>query len=346
MATPGSKEFLALPIEQRRKQYEHATQSVKAEGGDASSVPSEAYFTPAEVAYLQAAANANMAPWMEEVKKKFPSQAAYLNNPEIASILKQAIDGKWPPAVLQSNLEASQWWISHSPQQRQWHHLNATDPAAALQSVQAQYSEIMAQAQSLGLNLDAGKLMTLSVQSLAMGWTEQQLREQMVDMSGGDITHGSMGATRSSLQGIANDYLLPVSDNSLDKWTRRIASGTTTAEVFKDQMSRTAISRYQDPGIQTALERGMTIREFADPYVQMAAQTLGVNPNDVDLLETKWNSALDHVDEKTGDRRAMSMSEWEQRIKLNPVYGYDSSKNGIQEASQLVGQLREQFGFS
>lgn len=345
MAAPGSKEFLALPIEQRRKQYIHATQSVQAEGGDASSVPSEAYFTPAEVAYIQAAANAKMAPWMEEVKKKYPSQAAYLGNPEIAEILHKAITEKWSPDILKSNLEASNWWMSHSPQQRQWHLLNATDPAAALQSVQAQYTEIQSQAQSLGLNLDAGKLMTLSVQALSMGWTEQQLREQMVQMSGGDITHGTMGVTRSQLQGMANDYLLPMSDKSLDNWTRRITSGSATAETFKDQMSRTAMTRYQDPGIQTALERGMTIREFADPYVQMAAQTLGLNPNDVDLTQTKWSKALDHVDEK-GNRRAMSMDEWERSIKMNPMYGYDSSKNGIAEASQLVGQLRQQFGFS
>lgn len=346
MTAPGTQAYYDLPAEQRRTDYANAVRNVVATGGDKSEVPVEAYFTPAETSWIQAAATANLAPWMNEVKSKYPAQAPYLGNPEIAALLKQAVDEKWPPDVLQSHLEASQWWKSHSPQQRQWNLLNQTDPAAALQSVQGEFDAIRSSASNLGLRLSSGDMMTLAVQSLSLGWTQQQLNEHMVSAHQGGIAGGSMGVTRDQLKSIADDYLLPASDQTLDQWTKRIAAGNTTPDVFKDQMSRQAMSRYQDPGIKEALAHGMTIKDFADPYVQMAAQTLGMNPNDIDLLQTKWSQALDHVDDKNGVRRAMTMNEWEQKIKMDPTYGYDSSKNGIAEASQLVGQLRQQFGFA
>lgn len=343
-ATPGTTDYYNLPAAQRKADYQHAVQSAQATGEAGSTVPVEAYLTPAETAYIQALSTANLQPWQKSVTEKYPSQAPYLNDPEIASILKRAVDEKWLPAELQSNLQASAWWKARNPAQRAWHLLNNTDPAAALQSVQQQMATITQSSHLLGLNLNAGQLMTLSVQALSMGWTETQLNNAMIEASKGKIRSGTMGATRDQLKATADDYLMPISDHSLDTWTKRISSGEATPDVFKDQMSRQAMGRYQDPGIKEALQHGMTIREFADPYVQQAAQTLGLNPNDVDLLKPKWSKALDHVDE-SGKKRAMTMDEWDQKIKLDPTYGYDHSKNGIAEASQLVSGIRQQFGF-
>lgn len=347
MATPGTNDYYHLPIAQRKADYEHQIASAQKSGLESSAIPSEAYFTPAEVAYLQAASHANLQPWQTEVVKKYPAYAAYLNNPEIAAILHEAIQPQnmWAPDVLKSHLEASTWWLSHSPEQRSWAYLNMTDPAAALHSMQGQFQGIFNSARLLGLNLNTSQLMTLSVEALSMGWTQEQLTEHMISASRGPIRGGTMGATRDSIKAMADDYLLPMSDHNLDMWTKRIAAGTATPDVVKDQLSRQAMTRYTDPGIKEALKHGMTIREFADPYVQYAAQTLGVNPNDIDLSQPRWMSSIDHVG-SDGNRRAMTMDEWQQKIKLDPTYGYDRSRNGLAEAAQLVNSLKEQFGFA
>ena len=345
MATPGTKEYYALPANQRRADYQRQVQSAQNQGLDKGAIPLEAYFTPAEVSWINAVAQQTLQPWQKEAVKKFPSQAAYLNNPEIAGILKDAVDNKWSPDILESHLKASIWWQSHSPAQRSWFLLNQTDPAAAIASVQGQYTEVHNSSLLLGLNLNAGQLMTLSVQALSMGWTQEQLTEHMLQLAKGPMTTGTMGATRDQITAMADDYLLPMSDHAKDMWTKRITAGTATMETMKDHFSRQAMTRYQDPGIQEALKHGMTIREFADPYVQYAAQTLGINPNDIDLSKPKWTNSIDFVDQK-GTKRAMTMDEWQQKVKLDPIYGYDQSRNGIAEAANLVSSLKTQFGYA
>jgi hypothetical protein len=339
---PGTTAYYQLPVAQRQQEYDEVRRH---SGGN--TVPIAMYFSAPEQTYIQTQSNKHLQGWQEEVKKKFPSQAAYLAVPEIANILHWATNAGFTAQETSNALTNSTWWKSHTPAQRQWFQLNTTDSTAAFQSVQQQYDAITHQAQGLGIHLDAKTKMELSTQTLAMGWDSQQLLDQILKQSRGvNLNAGSMGVTRQQLAGTADDYLIGVSNESLDTWTRRVAAGTESVDSFKAAMQRHAMGRYTDPGIRDTLTHGGTVRDFADSYVQQAAQTLGVNAKDIDLSQGKWRRPIDYTDPKTGHRRAMTMDEWERTIKMDPSYGYDHSKNGVAEAAQLAGQIRQKFGVS
>jgi hypothetical protein len=340
MPTPGTADYYALPISQRKQDYDAAQWM----SGGLQLVPMEAYFSPSETAYFQAQETAGMTGWQDEVKKKYPSFAPYMDNPEIAGILKKATDQKWPPEILQSNLEASVWWKSHSDAQRQWYLLNMTDQASALKSVQQQYLATFDKARMMGFNLTSGQLMALSTQALSSGWNDQQLTQNIINANTGSWDHGTAGVIRTQLKALNQAYLTPSADGLLDAATKEVLAGTATVDTYKDNLAKNAMTRYQDPGIREALTQGKTLRDFADPYFQQASQTLGLNPNDMNFSATKWQEGLDHVDPKTGQRRSMTMDEWDQHIKMDPKYGYDSSENGMNAAAGLVGSIRQKFG--
>ena len=340
-ALPGSPEYYKLPVAQRAAEYNRVRQSMASRGE--GTVPIEEYMTPMETQYLQGVDASRLAGWQKQAAKKFPLQSAYIKIPEIAHILHQATLNKQLPSITQQQLEASVWWKSHSDKQRSWHLLNAQDPASARDSVNEQMNTVLHQARSLGIHLTASQAMQLSIQALSLGWNDQQLLDATLENAGSRPSTGQMGATRHELKSLTEQFALPVSGSSLDDWTTRISAGTEDLNSYRTHLAAQARSRYQDPGIHAALDQGHTVKEYWQPYAAMASQTLGLNENDIDLTSQQWRTPLDYRDDK-GNRRSMTLDEWERTIKTDKKYGYDTSKNGIGEAATLVNNLRSTFG--
>lgn len=338
---PGSAAYYKLPVAQRAAEYQRVRRDMASRGE--GEVPMGEYMTPMEQKYLHGVDFSRLKGWQSETMKKFPLQSAYLKIPEIAALLHTAQNEKWLPSITQQKLEETIWWTSHSPAQRSWFLLNATDPGSAMRSVQEQMGTILHQASGLGIHLNAAQAMELAVQAQSLGWNEQELLNATLKNAGARPTTGQLGATRHDLKGLAEEYGLPMGDGALDDWTTKVTAGTESLESFKNHMSRQARSRFQDPGVHAALDQGQTVKDYWQPYAALAGQTLGLNENELDLNNTKWRKPLDFRDDK-GHRRSMTLDEWEREIKTNSTYGYDSSKNGIAEASQLVTQLRTAFG--
>lgn len=334
---PGSPEYLKqVPLQQR------LIDAKNMQGMLGGNIPQLAFLTPDELRYFRALAVPDEA-WAQDAKKRFPDQAQYLDIPEIAAILRQAVDG-WTPDQVASALTQTNWWLTHTPEQRQWFILNNTDPASAMRSLQTQMQEIMVEASKFGVRLTTGNAMTLATLALSQGWTQQDLVDGILNYEKGGFNHGTLGATKDQLRGLTTDFMVGMSESGLDKWTRMIASGRSDLGTFKNEMAEKAKSMFQDKSLWDALDRGMTVRQFADPYLQTAAELLGLNPDDIDLKDAKWRESIDFFDPASKQRRAQTLSEWTANVKTNAKYGYDFSQHGINESAGLATSIRERFG--
>jgi hypothetical protein len=244
-----------------------------------------------------------------------------------------------------SVLETTNWWKTHSQNQRSWYSLNVSDPATALESVRQEANTILHSAQTMGVAMSGGQAQILATQSLQNGWDQTQLTDAILRGNEQGFTHGTLGATLDQLKGLADKYTVPVSQPGLQQWTNDIISGKSTQANFQDYLVRQAKSLYRDPNLQKALDEGMTVRDYADPYIQSASSLLGLNPNDVNLNDPKWNQALQFTDPQ-GNRRSMTLDEWATHVKMDPRYGYDYSMKGRADAATLVSSIRQEWGLS
>ena len=150
---------------------------------------------------------------------------------------------------------------------------------------------------------------------------------------------GFAGQTSRNLKQLAADYLVPMSAQTMEKWTEDIVSGRIDEEGFRSYVLEQAKSQF--PSLGAALDRGVTVAQYADPYKQIAARELEMNPEQVDLNDPRWRAMLDTKDAK-GQRVAMTLSEAQEYLRKQPEWR--STRGANERAASLTESLLRTFG--
>lgn len=282
---------------------------------------------------------------LDQVRRDYGYLGAFLEIPEVGALLVEASLEGWDRDRLFGALQQTQWWKATSETARQFDSQVKLDPATAEQRVVGAMDDVRATAGRLGVTIDDARLRQIATDYVRNGWDAGQLTRALtaeIRFEPGKAPGGQLGATMQQLREIQRAYLVPFSDADLQGWVTRIASGEETAEGFRAVMAGYASSLY--PSLTAAIERGETVEQYAAPYRQIAAQELGINAQEVDFLDPKWNRALNQVDPKTGERAAMSLFDWTKTVRSDSTYGFRTSAKGRSVEAQLAERVLADFG--
>jgi hypothetical protein len=232
--------------------------------------------------------------------------------------------------------------------------LQATDPATLQQSINNDATHVSTLAQRMGVPLTPQQATQVATDAYLGNYRgnderlQQVLAKYLVYKPGQNMT-GAASSQAALLQQYYTDYALPVSDQRIGQQLQNVLAGTQTTDDIKAQLQQQAITVYaSNPQLTQYLQQGHTVQEWADPYKQKAASLLGINPDSVNLSAPMWSQVLKPAaDPKTGQSsgQAMSLDQWETKLRTDPTYGYDTSLNAIQSASQLANGLKQTLGF-
>lgn len=276
---------------------------------------------------------------------KYPGYRAFITQPGIAEILIQAAENGWTPDVLAAHIQDTPYWKNTTDAQRHWDLLKATDPATAQQTWSNGWNHLMQLRRKLGVQLTDPEFQVIATQAINGGWTDDISTTAMLGVNnGGPLpAGGDLGAAITQIKGLASDYGVNVSDlNIMDK-ARKLLTGGLDPQGLADGMRGIAISQYgNNTSLVDALNRGDTVKQYADPYIQLAVNELGVNPATVDFSKPKWNAFLTAVDPKTGE--GMNLQQWTAKIRTDPTYGYNKTSGAADQAAQLTDALAKEFG--
>lgn len=126
---------------------------------------------PALVSYLQ----------LNRFIVDHPQFAWVVNTPELVNLLSQSVQqGVWTPDKWQAELQATNWWKSHSSAQRDWIELQGTDPGEAQKRIGDQTLAIRDSAARLGVGLDGNAQANLATEALMDGWTTEELNSHIL----------------------------------------------------------------------------------------------------------------------------------------------------------------------
>jgi hypothetical protein len=175
--------------------------------------------------------------------------------------------------------------------------------------------------------------------SLHEGWNQAAIQAKLSDYVKGD------GATVPGQQvtNMAKQYLVPLSQQAQQNLESLLVAGNMNTASLTAYFAAHAKSLY--PTMGTAIDQGITPDQYADPYRQVAASTLEIDPHTIDFMDPKWNKALMQLDPKTGARTAMNLSDWTNMIRTDPTYGYDTTNGARTEAGNLANKIMTNFGF-
>lgn len=286
------------------------------------------------------------------IQKNHPDIWAILDKPGMLPVALDIVKAEqagqpWADAQITSALQATPYYQTTPGNVRDWDILRATDPATAKARMALTIRTVKDLSAELGVTLSqeggfGSQEFTFIQQAVSNNWDANEIRYQMLSLKDAKHQGGMYASLSAQIRTWANDMGVPLSDQAIADWANKLGEGAIDQAGIQGYLQEQAKSLY--PGLASAIDRGITVKQYADPYIQLAAQELNINPAGVSLTDPKWMSALNQVDPKTGARVSLSLDDWLREIRTNPVYGYDGTIQASTRASQLAMQLEQKFG--
>lgn len=278
------------------------------------------------------------------VRKHYAQYAWLLDVPDVAGMMRTAAEKGWGSEEVQGAFTQTEWWKKTEPSARLWAEQKAIDPANAADQLRRKTTDFRDAAKSAGITISDADLAILAEDSLKFGWDENETRAGMGRFYNYDEKNllGTAQTTSASLKQAAKDWLVPLDGATLGKWTEQVMRGEADLEFFNTYLQGQAASMF--PQLADPISRGITPSQWMAPYRSVAAETLGVNPETINLTDPKWLRAVTQVDEK-GGVTPMTLYDWKNLLKTDDTYGFDKTQAGKDHGATLARNIAAQFGY-
>jgi len=297
---------------------------------------------PPSTAAEAGVAGKDKRPWQKIIQQEFGAYAAYIGidpvvDKALGQLARQEIDGTRFDAMVRS----SQWWKNTNDFIRQWdlkeRTAGSTAPKEITDRVQMMRDYALAE---FGVSLPPESVQSFARESLRQGMQDAVWKNGVgsIIVKGdnlGAIDQLRSGSVGQTLRKINADYGYDASPDFINKSISNVVTGTMTTASYRDEVLKQVKALYgQDVG--QLLDQGYTIKDVATPYMNVAEKTLEVDR--VDFSDPKFRAALDFTDQ-SGNRRRMTLAEWESRLRSDSQYGWsktDQAKNLAREAASTI----------
>lgn len=275
------------------------------------------------------------------IRDNYPQAVGFLGIPELRKVLIDAAREQWTPEKLQGAMQATTWWRTNAAATREFIALKSTDPAEYEARIDRKIAELDPQMRQLGFKPFATRFLAES--ALKYGWTADEIRAHMAayltEQSGGAglAQDSSVDVTADSIMAMArSEYLVPINRLDAERFAIDIFQGRKTEDQVRSYLGRIAASRF--PGLD---EQGFTPGEYMAPIRNIIAETLELNPADVNLLDRRWSQVLE-AEGKDGKMRPMSLAEATKWARSTPEY--QQTKGAQDEAAGMADFIGKTFG--
>lgn len=248
-------------------------------------------------------------------------QLAFLkSDKELYGIFQNAMKGDWDATRFVAAVKNSKWYRTHGEAYRTNLALKTTDPGTWNQKIASERARLANIAHTMGSPVPGAVMARITEDATLFGWNDQQVRDTMAKyIKTNPQSWGQAGETRQALQQTAFRNGVNVSQAYIDKQARMVATGTISIDDAQQQL-RTQYAKSIAPGFAKEIDGGMDLYDLATPYMQTMAQTLELNPSDIDLFNPTIRKALASSNDKDGQVGSVPMWQFEQQLKQDPRY--------------------------
>lgn len=268
-------------------------------------------------------------------------QLAFLkSDPELYKLFQTAVDNAWDPQKFQAQLMQTKWYRTHGENYRQTVALQKSDPATYKARLSSLIAQIADKAGTMGATLSGAQMTHLAENSLLFGWNENQLNNSLATYVKYGSARGQANTNIAAMQQTAWRNGVKVSNATYQSWAQAIARGAMTVDDYQKYIRGMAASLA--PAYADEMKQGgMDLYDIAQPYIQTMAQTLEMNPADIDLFDPTIRKALTAKGED-GKPTTTSLYDFEQTLRNDSRW---TKTQGAQDAVMAIGhKVLQDFG--
>lgn len=281
----------------------------------------------------------------EEMAASYGLSYAFMNSdPSIKKMFDSAVSENWTDKKFQAEFRNSDWWKSNSDTARKALQMKASDPATWSFTLDANKQKALMVAAEIGAAIPGSALDQLAENMAMTGMSDESLRSLLadyIDFTSNQNLNGQAGMYAQSMRKYADDMGVDVSQQAVKNYATLMIKGMSTQDDYKNFVNEQATSAF--PAFAQQIKGGQTMRNIANPYVQMMAQTLEVNPNQLSLRDPTIMSGLNGLD-RDGKPVGRTLNDFQQMLRGDPRWR--STQQAQDKAMNIGNSVLKQMGLT
>lgn len=209
-----------------------------------------------------------------------------------------------------------------------------------VQTYETNKTNITANALRFGLTLDAETINTLAQSATLQNWDDQQLATAMFEGidSSYEFNAGTVTGLQDSIKALGANYLMPVSDETALNMALQQVRGELDEAGIQAMFTQQAKGQFN--WMSDLIDQGITPSSYFAPSKEYLAETLEMNVDDIDLINSpRWRDMM--IVNDNGQTRSATLSELGKSARQTKEWrGTNSAKA---TAQQLVSRLARTF---
>lgn len=271
----------------------------------------------------------------EELAASYGWNYAFLNaNKELKGIFDKAAKETWTPEKFQAELRDTKWWKSNSETMRKAAVTKTTDPATWAAQMQAAVLQVRQLAAQMGAAVPENKINKIAESVIMLGMDENLLRDtlgQYVNFTKNGTLNGEAGMHEYTMRQFAYNMGIQLSDQAIKNQAQLVVRKLATTEDFENQIREQAKSMY--PAYVDQIDGGLSVKDIADPYIQMMSHELELPYESIDLTDPTIKGAMNAMS-KDNKPVGMTLTDFQNRLRSDPRWKETSA---ARDASMNVG---------
>lgn len=290
--------------------------------------------------------------WVDEFNKQFPTLGFIFTNPEfgpeVLAIAKKAVEEQWylypetAQVLITREIANTPYGQRSSAKQETFDKKSQADQqvdiAEKVSELQKTYGKLElseAEWQQIGYTAARNGLDDILTQQKMLEFVYQKTPEgaYRYDSAVKAVEAGRLG---QEVRKVYGDYFVSADEEAIKNY----ATGATTLEDIRRQSRE--LAKYLYPALTPMLDQGLTVKNIADQYANIAAETLETPADTINMMDPKYRVAFDV---REGDKsRTMTIGEFQTKLKTDPTYGWQYTKSANQQAMDLATTIARAFG--
>lgn len=254
----------------------------------------------------------------EEMSARYGLSWAFLNSdPTLKGLFDKAVKGNWTDTKFQAELKNTDWWKNNSEAQRKALQMKASDPATWAANLDANKEKVKQMAAEMGAAVPDAQISKLAEDIAMTAMSDEQLKSTLsgyIDFVNGSLV-GAAGMYEHTMRKYASDMGVDLNQQSIKNYAQLIVKNVSNQADFQNFVNQQAISAF--PAFEEQIKGGMTMKNIANPYIQMMASNLDMNPDVITLKDPTIMGALNGVSQD-GKPVGRTLTEFADTLRGDP----------------------------
>lgn len=237
-------------------------------------------------------------------------------------------NSEWTPTRVAAAIQNTRWYKTTDGNIREADNAKAMDPASWNLRVERIAANIADSATKAGADIEgqdirgvAERLLRENYLSTSGAGVEETVSQKLIDeyltpyiKPGSDGSFkGEAAVTAAGLRDKARAYGVTFTDQWFVDAIQKLRSGRIAEADLDKQILDASRSRYA--GLADKIDEKTSLTDLANPYIQMMADTLELNPATIKIDHPDIQKALQFVDPTSGQVRAKTLAEFNDDLR-------------------------------